>query len=358
MASSPRLKGAVLTAALLVALEAAALGQPPECSEPLKEVFRSESGAHSFDSVAVISPDDVWFTGEAVGLKDAYFLHWDGHGWAEETPEFTHPSGNIRALSAAFPDEVWAVGSTGCCPARHVVLHRDGANWSVVETPEAGRTSTLSDVVALEDGTVVAVGGYRPRHAKGMRPLVLRFDGTSWVRDNAGVRGARTVFTDVDGSSLDALWAVPLEGPSVFARGPDGWSRIEMARPNDSLEDVATTPEGSAWFVGEAGGRRRLPVVTSYGAEGWDRFQVPDRRYAEYLYSVAALSDEEVTVAGLRIYGDHAYPYAARMTETGFSYVPADDPGWMAFWDIELDENGRLWAGGEGPDMAIIQRAC
>jgi hypothetical protein len=65
--------------------------------------------------------------------------------------------------------------------------------------------------------------------------------------------------------------------------------------------------------------------------------------------------------AGYRIYGDHAYPYAVRLTSTGFEHVPADNPGWLAFWDVGLDETGGEWAVGEyatdRSDGGIIERA-
>lgn len=112
--------------------------------------------------------------------------------------------------------------------------------------------------------------------------------------------------------------------------------------------------ESSVWFVAQGWDRAASPIVWRYFNGEWERFDVPGRRYSEYLFTVAATSDSEVWIAGYRIAGDRPYSYAARLTEPGFVYVPGDD---MAYWSIDLDQTGGVWAGGEaGP--ARILRAC
>lgn len=348
-----RLMRVVTATLLLVAICGSASAQDTSCSESLQEVFRTGS-AYSFDSIDAIGPEDVWATGES---GHAFFAHWDGESWTEMTgPEPAAGRRHLmKAISGADADDVWAVGWRDSSEnSHHVVLHWDGSDWSVADTPEAGRQSMLTDVAAFDDGTAVAVGAYRPKQGKGLRPLVLLFDGSRWTQERPGFQRDRFGISDVDGRSLDAVWAVTRNKRFVLTRDAGGWSKVRIPREDAILEDVAATPEGSAWFVGEVG-RRDSPLVWRHRSGDWRRFKVPDRRYPEYLYSVAALSDEQVVVAGLRIYGDRAHPYVAQMTGAGFEYVPAE--GQLGFWDVDLDPAGGIWAGGEAGD-AIVERAC
>jgi hypothetical protein len=339
----------VVTASLLVVAGGVAPAADSRCSEPLQEVFRTDS-AYSIDSIDVISPDDVWAVGESEG---PYLVHWDGETWTEmEGPLIDGRTYLLKAVSGVMTDDVWAVGLNGF-ENRHVVIHWDGLSWERSETPSVGRRSSLHDVVALADGTAYAVGYYRPRESRGIRALVLRFDGASWSREQLGLTDIRFTLENLDGHSGDALWVTPYEEPLALTRTNEGWTKVALPR-DAALRDVAVTPEGSAWFAAEGGGRRRSPIVWRYFDGTWERFDLPDRRYSEYLFSVAALSDSEVWAVGYRITGDTPYSYVARLTETGFDYVPGED---MAFWAIDLDQTGGVWAGGEaGP--ARIQRAC
>jgi hypothetical protein len=347
---SARIKAFVVaTASLLVVVGGVAPAADSRCSEPLQEVFKTDS-AYSIDSIDVISPDDVWAVGEWEG---PYLVHWDGEAWTEmEGPRVKGTRDLLKAVSGVTTDDVWAVG-VDTFGDRHVILHWDGAAWERSETPSVGRRSSLYDVVAIADGTAYAAGYYRPRESRGIRALVLRFDGSNWTREPLGLRDIRFTLENIDGHSATTLWATPYEEPLALMRTSGGWSRVPLPR-DAALRDVAVTPEGSAWFAAEGGGRRRLPIAWRYFDGTWERFDLPDRRYSEYLFSVAALSDSEVWVAGYRITGDRPYSYVARLTESGFVYVPGRD---MAFWDIDLDQSGGVWAGGEwGP--ARIQRAC
>ena len=350
MGLSPRFKAVVLaTTSLVLVVGGIAPAADSRCSEPLREVFRTNS-AYSIDSIDVISRDDVWAVGES---ESPYLVHWDGETWTEmEGPLIQGRTYLLKAVSGVATDDVWAVG-VDTYKGRHVVLHWDGVSWEHSETPSVGRRSSLHDVVALADGTAYAVGYFRPRKSRGPRALVMRFDGANWSRERLGFRGIRFTLENIDGHSVDALWATPYEEPFALMRTSQGWSKVALPR-DAALRDVAVTPEGSAWFVAQGGGRAHSPIVWRYFDGAWERFDVPDRRYSEYLFTIAAVSDSEVWIAGYRIAGDRPYSYAARLTETGFVYVPGDD---IAYWSIDLDETGGVWAGGEaGP--ARILRGC
>ena len=101
------------------------------------------------NGVSALSPDDAWAVGQEWNRPLA--LHWDGTSWTKVTVP------NIRAIRLGgvvqlAPDDAWAAGTdyanlNGADPARAVLAHWDGSNWSLVPTPLAitpTRPSTTS----------------------------------------------------------------------------------------------------------------------------------------------------------------------------------------------------------------------
>jgi hypothetical protein len=54
--------------------------------------------------------------------------HWDGKVWSV-VPSGSQGGGILNAISAASPDDIWAVG-TATVPNTVVTLHWDGSKWS------------------------------------------------------------------------------------------------------------------------------------------------------------------------------------------------------------------------------------
>ena len=345
-----------LAAVLVVVVEAFAPAQVVSCTQPLQEVHETMS-VYSFDDLAVIDSNNVWATGES---EDTYFSHWDGEQWKPVLgPEPSRGEFNLRALAGVVKNDIWAVGFAGFGDSRAVILHRNFKMWSTIKVPRVGRQSTLLDVVALPDGTALAVGAFSPVDRKGIRPLVYFFDGTEWRRDPVGLAGKRFGLTDIAADLTYGAWFVTTDPGFALFRAPDGsWTRVRLPRDDVYLRDVTITPEGSAWFVAEGGGGRRTPLVYRH-MNAWRRYDVPDMEHSEYLVALDATSDSNVWVTGYRISGDTGYPYVLRSSsaEGPFEYVDAGNPGTVFFRDIELDEAGGVWAVGE-TGGGIVQRAC
>ena len=341
---------------LIVAVVAVGVVDPrafAQSSCRLREVFRSSS-FYSLDSIAVISPDDVWVTGES---ENTDLVHWDGSAWTlVHGPEPSQGQYDLAAVGGVLTDEVWAVGQHSTSNEA-VILHWDGSSWKKASVPRAGRQSSLQDVVAFEGGRAFAVGAFLPENRRGIRPLIYRYNGTEWRRETMRFDDKRFGLTDVDGTSIgsNALWAVPAGRRFVVRRRQSGWQKIHIPKSDPTIEDVAVALQGTAWFAVHD------PQASVYQrtALGWERFEVPNRSHLEHLFAIDATSSENVWTAGFRITGDHAYPYAAKLSAEGsFEYVEADDPGWIAFRDIKLDATGGVWAVGEISDGGIVQRGC
>ena len=344
------------TKTLLIALAVVAGSIDPRAAAQvdachLRETYRSTS-VYSFDSMTVLSSEDVWATGES---EHPVFAHWDGTVWSEiRGPRPSSGRFNLSAVDGHSPDAVWAVGTyvNRKGSGQALIMRWNGSEWGFEPIPAVRGESSLLDVVALEDGTAYAVGAVS-RWPGNLEPLIFRYDGANWRREyETGAFG----LSDVHGSGTQ-IWAVAPDRPFVLRRGLYGWRRFRSAKPNALLSDVAVNPEGSAWFVGESG-YSHTPFAMRYRAGDWSRYPMPDRSFSEFLAAIAAPSDENVWVVGYRIYGDRAYPYAARRTPDGFVFVPAENPGWLAFRDVEVDELGGVWTAAEIGVGGSVEQGC
>src|SRR5207249_10395357 len=150
-------------------------------------------------------------------------LHWDGAQWSV-VPSPDVPSRNgtpldrLVAVSANGPDDVWAGGSyainsdqTQVPTDRVLVLHWDGTRWTVADTPPpTAERAWAEGIVATSPDAVSVVGGLWTGQAT--QPLVERWDGARWTI---------------------------LEPPV------DGWG---------SLSGAAAMPSGDLWAVGNRTG--------------------------------------------------------------------------------------------------------
>jgi hypothetical protein len=95
-----------------------------------------------------------------------FTLHWNGTAWSEvpsPNPSTAASATNqLRSVVAVSPDNVWAVGmyeneQTNIHQHRTLVLHWNGIGWSIVSSPQPGRTSELNAATATP-GRVFAAG--------------------------------------------------------------------------------------------------------------------------------------------------------------------------------------------------------
>jgi hypothetical protein len=155
--------------------------------------------------VTAITASDVWAVGYTVSLDDPYqtlTMHWNGTAWSiVDSPNFTFPGAynTLLDVSAAGPDDVWAVGGSalGGGSSRGLLLHFDGTAWSLQPGPpnaESWASAARNGVVAVSASDVWAVGDYDAWH----------FDGTGWTVPAAGAQFAN----DVDATGPGTVWAV------------------------------------------------------------------------------------------------------------------------------------------------------
>jgi hypothetical protein len=150
------------------------------------------------EAVDATGPADAWAVGwssrditSAPGVPIA--LRWNGATW-QSVPVPSTASTAVYAVEALSPGNVWLAGHTliDGWNAQPYVAHFDGSSWRRVATPTVDGGGRLTDIVALSPSNIIAVG----TTGGGGTSLVLRWNGSSWVREaapNATLTGAAAV---------------------------------------------------------------------------------------------------------------------------------------------------------------------
>src|SRR5258708_39433973 len=80
--------------------------------------------------------NNVWAVGYGGG--GALAAQWNGNGWNLFTPPTPPEGGVLASVTAISATDIWAVGSVSVMygmPARALIEHYDGTNWSIVPSP-------------------------------------------------------------------------------------------------------------------------------------------------------------------------------------------------------------------------------
>lgn len=285
MARDARLLAALAAAVALCLLGA---GSAPAASAgPLVEHWDGNSwtrvaipGGGQLDAVAAISPDDVWAFGSYTS-RSPIGEHWDGNAWHRVA--LPTPAGAqdvvVQDASADATDDVWLVGywegPTGP-PVRPLVEHWDGTAWQVVPSATTNGYATLGGVSALSPTNVWAVGAYgvSSGHQVVLRTLVQHWNGTTWTR---------------------------VASPNPPSASPT------RAKLNYALTAVDATSSTNAWAVGSYtfyaanGNHTAHTLVLHWDGNSWTQVPSPSpggSRHASYLYGVTAATGGDVWAVG------------------------------------------------------------
>jgi hypothetical protein len=168
-------------------------------------------------AVAAVSPANVWAVGCSGSCNgpDSLILHWNGRRWAKvASPDPGRGFDELTGVTAVSARDLWAVGyactTTPCKAFRTLILHWNGTKWSVVASPDP---STFSDllygVTKVSADNVWAAGSYDPDATTPSRTLILHWNGKKWSRvASPNVTGGSNTLYGVDAHSATSAWAV------------------------------------------------------------------------------------------------------------------------------------------------------
>jgi cysteine-rich repeat protein len=193
------------------------------------------------------APNDVFVAG-----YDGVIIRYDGTRWARMTTPLTE---TLYGLGGTGPNDVWAVGKNGA------VEHFDGGTWS---TSDAGVSVQLNAVWAVSPRDVFIAGRTEQLADGGATSVVLRGDGTTWVRQNIprDIVGDAVRITGLWASSANDVFATATG--AVFHFNGSSWSLMTLP------PSVAGTLELYAvWGSGPADVYAAGEVLIHYDGTSW-----------------------------------------------------------------------------------------
>ena len=221
--------------------------------------------------VAAVAPNDVWAVGfAATSSSGVVIMHWNGTAW---TVVPNPPAGifmsNLMALTVISAKDIWAVGSgrIGDEDAT-LTLHWNGSAWSFVSSPNVTPEvdNTLFGVTAVATNDVWAVGTQQPTSLTDPHTLILHWNGAAWSivpSPNDGGNNVGNHLLAAAAVSANDVWAVGFSEFGTLSEHWNGsaWSVVptpEIANTEPLfLPSVVALSSNNVWSVGESFQSRR-----------------------------------------------------------------------------------------------------
>ncbi len=225
---------------------------------------QGESSGAILNDIDAISSDDIWAGGiwpspAGYGFP-AFMLHWDGSDWTvHETPDAAY-SEQIRGVKAIASDNVWAVGGSGNSWATSYVIHWDGDSWRQVDAPSPYFWNFLHDIDAVAPDDIW-IAGQKWDVDISYSPFMLHWDGSDWTEVESPGGGQSIVALASDNVWSADVWTT---GGSLAHFDGNEWTvqATVGGPPQSTLLGLAGIGECDVWGVGrQPGGHDFLPLA-------------------------------------------------------------------------------------------------
>ena len=283
--------------------------------------------------VADLSPTDAWAVGETIGQATVlpYVEHWDGSNW-QLVPIDGPGIGQLNAISAHAPDDVWMVGTGDGGPSgfpHSFFGHWDGSSIHRVKPARLtkARSNELTAIATIASDDVWAVG----EHGQGgstYLPLIEHYDGAAWsVVSSDPTAGSTVNLTGVDGLSSNDAWTVGWnvrageQTISALAEHWDGtrWTTSATVTPgySSNLTGVSVISTDDVWAVGtwarSEQNQRSLPLIEHWDGSSWSIIDPPPSRHhaGALIESVSMDQADDGFLVGSALSDGLASPYTA-----------------------------------------------
>jgi hypothetical protein len=224
----------------------------------------------SFSSVVTVSSTDVWAVGYNRTPRQAGFIshfeHWNGAQWSiVPSPNANRPNNFILSMAAVATNEVWAVGKDLSSDIGLPLIERwDGASWRIVASPalpSGALGGELRGVVALSPTDAWAVGDYTASNHT-IRTLIMHWNGVAWqVAASPDTWGSLASVAAAGPHDVRAVGHIAIEDGNnqhALIAQWDGtrWRMLRGPEPgtvgSSNLRGVTTDGAGNYWAVGSS----------------------------------------------------------------------------------------------------------
>ncbi len=342
----------------------------PDCGLAWRIVSSPNPGQYQngLSGVDALSGNDVWAVGsyQAGERARTMTLRWDGTRWTHiPSPNSSEGSSDLLAdVSAISPNDVWAVGNF-LSPDLTLKEHRDGAQWSVIPSPDVVTgTSALRGVDAISPSDVWAVGSY-PANVGGIgyyRTLIEHWDDAEWsIVSSPSPSEENNELWDVSVISATDVWAVGYFrirgiGNRTLTLHWDGtqWSHIPSPNAPGSygniLWGVSALSSNDVWAVGRyEGPDERGMLFLHWDGGQWTYSTIPGVYIDNfYLHDVEAIAPNDVWAVGY-LSSDAPYTLAMHWDGIQWTRVPSPGPGTIEnfLFGVAAVSSSDVWAVGD-----------
>jgi hypothetical protein len=203
-------------------------------------------------AVSAASPRDVWAVGQGIFGSNAgiFILHWNGRAWSQMASGLNSTYQPTAVVATSH--DVWVAAYNGNYTA---FLHLTGGRWYVVPT-------TLTSVYQVTGLAVVsptaawATGVYeKPSEIGHLYSFLLRWNGSVWKRvaDPLSNQATQAMASGAKGTVWMVGYGETIGGAGGQSARWDGRSWHSVPCPSSGgFSGVALIPGGTAWAVGSA----------------------------------------------------------------------------------------------------------
>jgi hypothetical protein len=319
-----------LTAVLFSISAASPVGAQPTLSCSVRIVPSPNLGTRDnfLNGVSVVSTTDAWAVGYYYATEtypfDTLVLHWDGADWSVvDSPSPGDVYNILNGVSALSPTDAWAVGYTQDRlyggHIRSLILHWDGAAWSEVHVRlPKDQSNSLNAVHAIASDDVWAVGSIAKPGPHGGATLALHWDGSTWQ-----TVPSPNEYDPLNGSNDNYLWSVDAASSS------DVWSVGNFGDFDNAFGDNST-------------------LSLHWNGSRWTKVKSPNPKPINYFRGVSVLSSTEIWAVGYKLLDRYAMPRALAATNDGqgWTIVPTDSLPSTYVYSVDAVSSDEVWIGG------------
>jgi len=241
-----------------------------------------------FHGVAARSANDIWAVGQREGLGQVQTLveHWTGNRWVVVTTPNVGTYDQLTGVAVLSRDDAWAVGYSISPTVRYILMHWDGATWSLVNGP-AVNAGALSAIKAFGPVDIWAVG---TEGFAGNTPttLTLHWDGTAWIRIPSPNIEMQNYLSGIDGMTPDDIWAVGRSTTSTLAMHWDGAAWTLVPTPVIAGGQFFAVKVIGPTFVCAVGTFPGQPLSERWDGTQWRTIPVPPTDPSSILWAISA----------------------------------------------------------------------
>ena len=345
--------------------------------------FRIVSVPHAtdydiLDSVASVSPTDVWAAGLSedpqTAVSKVLVERWNGRAWRiVSAPDPGTVRNTLTGISAIGAGDIWAVGTRSLDSARSnphtagLAEHWTGGAWHVIPTPRSSSHNfTLHAVAAVSRTDVWAAGDDTDLSTGRDHVLVEHWNGTRWrVVAVPRPSGPDNFLTGITAFGR-RVWAVGVTSSGTEATAITEFfngSRWRLLEPGVlSLSGAGTSPIGTTWAVG--GTSAGKVVIERWRSGAWHRLAAPTPPGGHgSLVDITSPRSGSIWAAGSDA-TDRIHPLVETWNGVNWRTVTVQEPASGGdLHGIDAARRGHVWAVGEtdvGGNIVrpLVERSC